>query len=567
MKIEFCGATTGVTGSCHLVKTDKHNVLLDCGQFQGGKAQDAMNRDPFPFDPKDVECMILSHAHIDHCGRIPLLVKRGFSGPIYCTSATADLLKVMLEDSAYIHEKDAEWETKRNERAGGEPVEPLYTIEDADKALEFVRPIQYDQQIDINEDMKIVFNDAGHILGSAITELWVKEDGKETKIVFSGDLGMMDRPILRDPTIIKKADCVIMESTYGNRLHPDNSMDVKKLIDIIIKTVGRGGCVVIPSFAVGRTQELLYELNKFYDAHTEYDEKLDKIHVYIDSPMATTVTEVFRKNAQVFDEDARNYILSGDDPLDFKNLKFTRSTEESKALNADKKAKVIISASGMCEAGRIRHHLKHHLWDPKSSVVFVGYQAAGTLGRTLLEGKKDITLFGEAIHVEAEIYNLEGFSGHADQKGLLAWLSGFEKPPKQVFLVHGEEQAKLDLAALIKEKLGYEPVPVLGNAEYELDASSDDLEILNEETAEHEAAACEDVQAVRAQISAIHGELENIIYNTNIALGKEMPKEKLAKIRNIIQDLNKSSMDLASVIIEDRDPDAAGPEGKEDTEA
>ena len=292
MKIQFCGATTGVTGSCHLIKTEKHNVLLDCGQFQGGKAQEAMNREPFPFDPKEIECVVLSHAHIDHCGRIPLLVKRGFTGPIYCTSATADLLKVMLEDSAYIHEKDAEWDTKRSLRAGGEPVEPLYTIKDADKALTQVRPVEYNQLIDLNEDIRIVFNDAGHILGSAITELWVKENDKEAKIVFSGDLGMMQRPILKDPTIIKKADTVIMESTYGNRLHPDNAMDVKKLIDIIIKTTERGGCAVIPSFAVGRTQELLYELNKFYDEHTEYDDKLDKVNVYIDSPMATTATEV-----------------------------------------------------------------------------------------------------------------------------------------------------------------------------------------------------------------------------------------------------------------------------------
>ena len=555
MRIEFCGASTGVTGSCHLIKTDRHNVLLDCGQFQGGKAQEAMNRDPFPFDPKDVECMVLSHAHIDHCGRIPLLVKRGFTGPVYCTSATADLLKVMLEDSAYIHQKEAEWETKKNKRKGGEKVEPLYTIEDADKALELVHPVQYDQLIELNEDMKIVLNDAGHILGSAITELWVKEGGdgaSEKKIVFSGDLGMMDRPILRDPTKIKKADCVIMESTYGNRLHPDNSMDVKKLIDIIIKTTDRGGCVVIPSFAVGRTQELLYELNKFYDSNTEYDNKLDKVNVYIDSPMATTATGVFRKNAQVFDEDAREYILSGDDPLDFKNLKFTRSTEESMALNMDPVPKVIISASGMCEAGRIRHHLKHHLWDPKSSIVFVGFQAVGTLGRALIDGEKDITLFGDEIHVSAEIYNLAGFSGHADQNGLIEWLSAFEKPPKEVFLVHGEEGAKKELAQLIKKKLGYEPIAVMGNSEYELSPTSGGLELLNEEEAVKEAVLDEEVQALRAQISGIHGELEDIIFNTNMALESELSADKLKQIKNIVQDLNKNTMDLASIVIENK---------------
>ena len=550
MKIQFCGATTGVTGSCHLIKTEKHNVLLDCGQFQGGKAQEAMNREPFPFDPKEIECVVLSHAHIDHCGRIPLLVKRGFTGPIYCTSATADLLKVMLEDSAYIHEKDAEWDTKRSLRAGGEPVEPLYTIKDADKALTQVRPVEYNQLIDLNEDIRIVFNDAGHILGSAITELWVKENDKEAKIVFSGDLGMMQRPILKDPTIIKKADTVIMESTYGNRLHPDNAMDVKKLIDIIIKTTERGGCAVIPSFAVGRTQELLYELNKFYDEHTEYDNKLDKVNVYIDSPMATTATEVFRRNTQVFDEEARDYIVNGDDPLDFKNLHFTRSTDESKALNMDRVPKVIISASGMCEAGRIRHHLKHHLWDPKSSIIFVGYQAEGTLGRLLLDGKKDITLFGEVIHVEAEIYNLEGFSGHADQNGLLTWISGFQVRPSQVFLVHGEEDAKLELAKLISQKLSFPVIPVMGNSEYELRQGEENVEILNEEEAKEQAANDDDVQTVRNQISEIHGELENIIFNAEAALNKGLTEEKLLKIKNIVQDLNKSSMDLASVVLE-----------------
>ena len=550
MKIQFCGATTGVTGSCHLIKTEDHNVLLDCGQFQGGKAQDAMNREPFPFDPRDVECMVLSHAHIDHCGRIPLLVKRGFSGPIYCTSATADLLKVMLEDSAYIHERDAEWQTKKRVRAGGQPVDPLYTLADADKALTLVKPVEYDQMIKLNDEIRFVFNDAGHILGSAITELWITENGKETKLVYSGDLGVMDRPILRDPTIIKKADCVIMETTYGNKVHPDNAMDVRRLIDIIVKTAERGGCVVIPSFAVGRTQELLYELNRFYDDHTEFDDILDKVNVYIDSPMATTATEVFRRNAQVFDDEAKEYILKGDDPLDFKNLHFTRSTDESQALNKDRTPKVIISASGMCEAGRIRHHLKHHLWDPKSSIVFVGYQGVGTLGRALVDGMKDVSLFGDQIHVNAEIYNLEGFSGHADQRGLFEWLSGFEKRPSQVFLVHGEEDGKLAFADLIKTRLGYKPTVLLGNSEYELVQDEPELKLLNEEEAGAAAANYEDVQKVRNQISEIQSELETIMSNAQIALTKEMSEEKLQKINNIVQDLNKSSMDLASTVLE-----------------
>ena len=401
MKIMFCGASSGVTGSCHLLKTEKHNLLMDCGQFQGGKAQEILNYEPFPFEPAEVEAMILSHAHIDHCGRIPLLVKRGFRGKIYCTDATADLLEVMLLDSVHIHEMDAEWQSKRNMRAGKPAVEPLYTTADAQESLKYVAPILYDQQIQINEDMKIVFNDAGHILGSAITEIWVREGEKESKVVFSGDLGVENRAILRDPTIIKKADCVIMETTYGNRVHGKTSIGISQLIEIVLKTIKRGGTVVIPSFAVGRTQELIFEFNRFYEKSSpDYKKELDGVEVIVDSPMATNATEVFRKNAQVFDEETKEYIMRGDNPLDFKNLRFTRSTEESQALNMDKRPKVIISASGMCEAGRIRHHLKHNLWDARNSIVFVGYQAQGTLGRSILEGKKDVTLFGEEVHIK-----------------------------------------------------------------------------------------------------------------------------------------------------------------------
>lgn len=549
MKIKFCGASSGVTGSCHLLTTENHKVLLDCGQFQGGKAQEALNWEPFPFEPSEVECVILSHAHIDHCGRLPLLVKRGFEGKIYCTDATADLLDVMLKDSGYIHEKDAEWKSRKAERAGKPPVEPLYTYEDAVKTLEYVVPILYDQQIQINDDMKIVFNDAGHILGSAITELWVKEDDKESKIVFSGDLGMIDRPILRDPTIIKKADYVIMETTYGNRNHPENATSIKELLDIVLKTTRRGGTVVIPSFAVGRTQELIFEFNKFYEEHSEYKDELDKLMVYVDSPMATTATEVFRKNAQVFDDETREYILKGDNPLDFKNLKFTRSTAESQALNMDKSPKVIISASGMCEAGRIRHHLKHNLWDARSSVIFVGYQAEGTLGKLLVEGTKDITLFGEAVHVNAEIYNLEGFSGHADQNGLFAWLAGFRQKPKQVFLVHGEEDSKKDFGKLIADKLGYDPVVVLGNSEFELDMNT--AQLLNYEEAEKEGVTYEEVQDVRRQISSIHRDIENILYNTDLAMGENVSEEKLVRINNIVQELAKATLVLGSTVTEE----------------
>lgn len=549
MKIKFCGASTGVTGSCHLLTSGEHKILLDCGQFQGGKAQDALNYEKFPFEPSEIECVVLSHAHIDHCGRLPLLTKRGFEGKIYCTDATADLLSVMLKDSAYIHEKETEWKNRKAERAGREQVEPLYTIEDAEKTLSLVSPILYDQQIEINSDMKIVFNDAGHILGSAITELWVTEDDKESKIVFSGDLGMKGRPILRDPTYIKKADYVIMETTYGNRIHKELGSGVEKLIEIILNTTRRGGNVVIPSFAVGRTQELIYELNRFYDSNNEYRKELDKIFVYIDSPMATTATEIFRRNAQVFDEETREYILKGDNPLEFKNLKFTRSSKESQDLNFNKEPKIIISASGMCEAGRIRHHLKHNLWNPKNSIVFVGYQGQGTLGRSLVEGIKMVTLFGEEIQVNAEIHNLEGFSGHADQNGLFAWLAHFEQKPKQIFLVHGEEESKKDFAKLVNEKLSYEPIVVMGNSEFELDMNKS--EIVNMDSAREQAAEADKIQKVRDKLSSIHLDLEQILYSANLAVEENISDKKITLINNIIQELEKSTINLATAVNED----------------
>ncbi|MDY6037450.1 MAG: MBL fold metallo-hydrolase [Eubacterium sp.] len=546
MKIKFCGASTGVTGSCHLLSSGSHKVLLDCGQFQGGKAQDALNYERFPFDATEIECVVLSHAHIDHCGRLPLLVKRGFEGKIYCTDATADLLSVMLRDSAYIHEKEAEWKNRKAERAGRELSEPLYTIQDAEKTLTMLAPILYDQQIEINPDMKIVFNDAGHILGSAITEIWVSEDDKESKIVFSGDIGMSNRPILRDPTYIKKADYVIMETTYGNRIHKELGTGVKRLIEIILSTIKRGGNVVIPSFAVGRTQELIYELNRFYDSNNEYRDELDKINVYVDSPMATTATEIFRRNAQVFDDETREYILKGDNPLDFKNLKFTRSSKESQALNFNKEPKVIISASGMCEAGRIRHHLKHNLWDARNSIVFVGYQGQGTLGRSLIDGIKMVTLFGEEIQVNAEIHNLEGFSGHADQNGLFTWIAHFKQKPKKIFLVHGETESKKDFAKLINEKLGYEPIVVMGNSEFELDMNKS--EIVNLESASKQAADDETIQKVREKLSNIHADIERILYNTDLAVENNISDDKIIGINNLIQELEKSTINLATVV-------------------
>ena len=553
MKIKFCGAAEGVTGSCHLLTTDTHKILLDCGQYQGGKAQDEMNFMPFPFAVNDIEAVVLSHAHIDHCGRLPLLVKRGYDGPIYTTKATADLLQVMLRDSAYIHEKEAEWKNKKADRLGRKHVDPLYTIEDAEAALKLVVPVLYNQLIELNDEMRVVFNDAGHILGSGIIEIWAKEGDGENKIVFSGDLGMTDRPIIEDPTIIKKADYVIMESTYGSRNHPENSDSISKLLDIVEETTKRGGSVIIPSFAVGRTQELIYEFNKFFQEGGRAKKILEDVLVYVDSPMANMATEVFRNNAQVFDDETKDFILKGDNPLDFPNLRFTRSTQDSMALNGNKTPKVIISASGMCEAGRIRHHLKHGLWDSRNSIVFVVYQAEGTLGRRIVEGAEEVSIMGETIKVQAQIHNLEGFSGHADQNGLLDWISGFQVAPKQVFLVHGEEESKRVLGKLIEDKLGYKVQVIEGISEFELE--KDEVHQLSHEDS-IPLADKEEVKDLRKQLEEISSDLQIILKNVDDTMSSDISAKKANDINNYAQELKNVALNLgASVALVDRRSD------------
>lgn len=543
MRVKFCGAVQSVTGSCHLITIDNHKILLDCGQFQGGKQQEALNFMDFPFDPEEIEAVVLSHAHIDHCGRIPLLAKRGFRGNIYCTDATADLLEIMLRDSGYIHEKEAEWKNRKNERVGIPLIEPLYTVKEAEESLKLVRPVLYDQLFEINESMKACFNDAGHILGSAITELWVTEGENTSKLVFSGDLGVKDRPILRDPTVIKKADFLIMESTYGNRLHPKEEGNIEALMEIVEATAKRGGTVVIPSFAVGRTQELIYDLAKIYKTDGKYKELLDSLKVYIDSPMATNATEIFKNNAQVFDEEAREFLMSGTNPLDFGSLEFTKSTEESQILNEKKEPKIIISASGMCEAGRIRHHLKHNLWDSRNSIVFVGYQAEGTLGRRLIEGAEEVVLFGEVIKVQAQIHNLQGFSGHADRDGLFGWLSSFIRRPEQIFLVHGEKEAKEDFAAYVKENLSLNINVVEDISEFDLEASK---KISIEQAIAHEQDE-EFLDEIKAKIARVHNEMEQILYDANLHLGESKNPDVISEINNKILDIEKGVVGISSI--------------------
>lgn len=479
MNIRFLGAVRGVTGSSHLIQFNNKKILLDCGMYQG-KDED-LNLEEFEVNPADIDYLLLSHSHIDHSGRIPLLVKKGFKGAIYCSKPTYDLCEIMLIDSAHIQETEAEWKNKKALRQGRKTIEPMYTQSDAMESFQYFKPVQYDQIINIEEGFTVKFNDAGHILGSSIIEMWFNEGNENVKLVYSGDLGMNEKPLLKDPAIIEKSDYVIMEATYGDRVHDDIEQRTEELIGIILKTVKRGGSVIIPSFAVGRTQELIYELNKYYDSHLDKigtkENELRKIPVYIDSPLATKATEVFKQNANVFDSEARNYIMTGDNPLEFENLHFTQSAEESKALNLSLEPKIIISASGMCEAGRIKHHLKHNLWRKEASIVFVGYQAEGTLGRKILDGEKIVKVLGESINVRAEIYNVEGFSGHADKTALLNWLKGFKEKPKTVFIVHGEQESKLNFAKEVRESLGLNCIVPEYNVVYEIKKSKNIEEI------------------------------------------------------------------------------------------
>lgn len=473
MKITFLGAAKEVTGSCYLVETESTKFLVDCGMFQGSEIEDEFNYQEFAFDVDEIDFMLLTHAHIDHSGRIPLLYKRGYKKKIYATKGTVDLCEYMLQDSGHIQQIENEWKNRKRKRAGKQLRMPLYTADDGKAAMQLFCGVNYDEVIEPSSDVKVRFNDAGHMLGSSILEIWVKEGDKETKIVFSGDLGNKNIPILRDPTIIDEADYLVCESTYGDRLHEDVGDKAKKLMEIIKKTISRGGNVVIPSFAVGRTQELLYEIHKLdEELYKDEIEYISKVPVYVDSPLATSVTGVFRKHLDYFDEEARRYVENGDYPLDFPNLHFTHSAEESKALNDLKEPVIIISASGMCEAGRIKHHLKHNLWRSDSTIVFVGYQAKGTLGRRILEGEKTVNIFGEEITVNAEIENIESFSGHADQKGLIDWISSFKRKPKKVFIVHGEDKAQKVFSDKIRGELNIDTVIPSKYDTYDFDADT-----------------------------------------------------------------------------------------------
>ena len=450
MVLEFIGADREVTGSCHYLTFGDTHILIDCGMEQGA---DLYVNQEIPVNPSLIDYVFVTHAHIDHSGLLPLIYNHGFRGTIFATKATTDLCNIMLKDSAHIQEFEAEWKNRKARRAGRPEVTPMYNVEDAQNVMQHFTPCDYNSVYEICPGLKVRFVDAGHLLGSSSIEMWVTEENVTKKIVFSGDIGNHNRPLIKDPQYVDSADYVVMESTYGNRLHdtpPDYAVELSKVINA---TFTRGGNLVIPAFSVGRTQEMLYFIRRIKTENLLPEHP--NFEVYIDSPLAVEATNVFHENvSDCFDEEAMELISAGINPIKFPGLRVAVSSDESKMINFDKKPKVIISASGMCEAGRIRHHLKHNLWRPECTICFVGYQAVGTLGRKLIEGAQSVKLFGENITVNAKIEVLRGISGHADMNGLLGWLAGFEKVPDRVMVVHGEDTVTDHFAALVEEQFG-----------------------------------------------------------------------------------------------------------------
>ncbi|MFR4439660.1 MAG: MBL fold metallo-hydrolase RNA specificity domain-containing protein [Hungatella sp.] len=466
MKLMFIGADHEVTGSCHYLEIGDTRILVDCGMEQGGNVYENAE---LPVNYSEIDYVLVTHAHIDHTGYLPLIYAKGFRGRVLATMATADLCGIMLKDSAHIQEMEAEWKNRKARRAGLPEVPPLYTLNDAAGLLEHVVGYEYDEIAELNPSVRIRFTDAGHLLGSSSIEVWCKEDGVEKKIVFSGDIGNQNKPLIRDPQYIKEADYVVMECTYGDREHDRKGEHIEKLAGIIQETLDQGGNVVIPAFAVGRTQELLYFLR------TIKQENLVKGHgnfeVYVDSPLAVEATHVFKKNLlRCYDDETRELVEQGINPISFPGLKLSVTSDESKAINFDPTPKVIISASGMCDAGRIRHHLKHNLWRKECAIVFAGYQAAGTLGRSLVDGASEVKLFGEGIDVEARIETLNGISGHADRQGLLRWIQAFETPPEKVFAVHGEDSVCSIFTERLRRELKLDAQAPFSGSVYDLAA-------------------------------------------------------------------------------------------------
>ncbi|MBR6526790.1 MAG: MBL fold metallo-hydrolase [Lachnospiraceae bacterium] len=464
MKVTFIGAVHEVTGSRTLIQCGNSKILVDYGMEQGRNEFENID---LPVPPSEIDCVFLTHAHIDHSGHLPLLFKQGFRGKVYSTEATYSLCHIMLLDSAHIQESDAEWKNRKAKRAGRPEVEPLYTVKDAEGVLQLFHTCPYGRRIQVEEGIDIRFQDMGHLLGSSAVEIWLKEGDVEKKIVFSGDVGNTDQPIINDPQPVSEADYVVIESTYGNRNHGPRPDYVESLSKILQETFDRGGNVIIPSFAVGRTQEMLYFLRQIKQQRLVKGH--DGFSVYVDSPLANEATRVFLQcHSENFDPEMKALVRQGINPIWSDGLRISVTAEESKAINFDPKPKVILAASGMCDAGRIRHHLKHNLWRKESTVLFVGYQSVGTLGRVLVDGADEVKLFDEKIHVAAQILQLPGISGHADQDGLLAWLRGFNEKPHHVFINHGDDESCKAFRDRIALKYGYEATAPYSGSVYDL---------------------------------------------------------------------------------------------------
>ena len=464
MKIIFLGATHEVTGSCYYLEGAGRKFLVDCGMEQGPNYYE---NEELPVAPGDLDFVLLTHAHMDHSGNLPALYAKGFQGPVYATDATCNLCDIMLRDSAHIQLFEAEWRNRKGRRQGKEEFVPAYTMEDAMGVLKNFVECQYDRVIHPAEGISVRFVDAGHLLGSSSIEVKITEEGQEKTIVFSGDIGNTNQPLIRDPQYLHKADYVVMESTYGDRSHGERPDYVRLLSEVIQETFDRGGNLVIPSFAVGRTQEMLYFIRQIKEEKLVYGH--DGFKVYVDSPLANEATSIFAEHTyDCYDEEAMELIHKGINPISFPGLKTSITSDDSKAINFDEDCKVIISASGMCDAGRIKHHLKHNLWNEKNTILFVGYQAIGTLGRSLLEGATDIKLFGEPVHVAAKILQMPGISGHADVNGLLDWAKAFEEKPKKVFVTHGEDSVTEIFAKRLTEELGYDTMAPFSGTAYDL---------------------------------------------------------------------------------------------------
>ena len=521
MKLVFIGADHEVTGSCHYLEAAGVHMLVDKGMEQG---INPFENAPLPVPEAQIDYVFLTHAHVDHSGMLPQLYARGFRGQIFATRATAQLCDIMLRDCAHIQQQEAEWKSRKAKRhSGAEVYEPPYTMEDAEGAISLLVPCDYQKEIEVCEGVRIRFTDIGHLLGSSSIEVWLKENGIERKLCFSGDVGNLNQPLIRNPQKTAQADYVIMESTYGDRLHETARPDyVKDLAGLLQETFDRGGNVVIPSFAVGRTQEVLYILRKIKEENMVTGH--GNFPVYVDSPLAVEATEIFERNEyECFDDEAMELVRQGINPLSFPGLKLSITSDESKAINFDETPKVIVSASGMCEAGRIRHHLKHNLWRPECTILFVGYQSVGTLGRKILEGAQEVKLFGETVDVRASIVAFKGMSGHADKKGLIGWLSGFEEKPLRVFIVHGEDAVCTSFAEELSREHGYRTYAPYSGTRFDLINNSFEYEaepVWREKTAKAPAAK----NSVYARLEAAGARLLVVIRDAKGMANKDLAR-------------------------------------------